>query len=81
MGTIFFIGNLFDTKIPFELVASFWPVILILLGAEVLTSYCINRDENLKYDFPAVLMIGIMSVFSFVMAFAQLVLQHYEKLI
>lgn len=64
---------LLRTALPFldyGMIFEFWPVVLILLGLEILIGCTGKRSEkrNFKYDFSSVLIILIMMGFSMIMA-------------
>ncbi len=54
--------------ISFEEFFHLWPVILILLGIEVILAYIFNKTEKLRYDGWAVVFMVCMLIFAGVMA-------------
>lgn len=48
-GTSFFIGSMFSYVVLFNIL-KYWPLILVMLGVEVLVAYYSKRDD-IKYDF------------------------------
>ena len=69
-------GALFMARLVFpvitcRLLLSLWPLILILMGIEVLISYFINRPEIMRYDAGAVFLLVMLSFFAVGMAGAE----------
>lgn len=80
LGGVFLVANITNIKINIELLVSLWPVILLLLGGEVLYSYFFQKGQKLVYDFPASILIVIMGLFSITMAFIQILIENYPSL-
>ena len=74
-GIVFFIRTLMP-KVNFSWIISMWPLILIMLGAEVLTAYMKNRNEELQYDFAAILLVIMLSFFAMGMGGVELLISH-----
>ena len=74
-GIVFFIRTLMP-KVNFSWIISMWPLILIMLGAEVLTAYVKNRNEELQYDFAAILLVIMLSFFAMGMGGVELLISH-----
>lgn len=53
-GITFFIAKIFSYQILFEVV-KYWPIILFILGAEVMVNYYSSK-ENIRYDFASFFM-------------------------
>ena len=51
-----------------------WPVVLVLLGAEVLAAYFINKEERLRYDGWAVFLTFCLIGFAWCLAVVELAL-------
>lgn len=67
---ILFLVHIFIPTLKYQYIFKCWPVVFILLGCEILIE---NRrsgvqDRKIVYDFPAVIMLGIMLFFAMVMA-------------
>jgi len=88
-GVMFFMHS-FIPILTYQLIFSFWPLILIILGAELLitnTIFCVKdgRDSSqksyveFKYDVAAIALIFIMAVFSMCMGFAELCFSAFYK--
>lgn len=74
---VLFLLHIVIPALHYELIFQFWPVVFVLLGIEILVE---NRRSNEKqyrfiYDFPAILMLIVMLLFSMVMAAADLCLR------
>lgn len=54
----------------------FWPVILILLGCEILVSWSLNKEDKLRYDGGAIFLTICLIGFAWCMAAAQMFLDH-----
>ena len=48
---VMFLLRLITDNINISLIASLWPIILVLLGIEIIIAYIINKEEKMKYDF------------------------------
>lgn len=75
-----FLLKLIYPSINYLKIASLWPVILVLLGVEIIVAYLINKDEIMKYDFGAIILILILSVFSMGMGCMEYVITHIDLL-
>lgn len=78
------LGLLFILRIIFPLlhystILSLWPLVLVLLGTEVIVSYVINKEEIMKYDGSAIALVIILSIFSMGMAAAEFIVNHLEE--
>lgn len=67
---ILFLLRMVVPGLRFLMIANLWPVILISLGVEILAGCIPKNQENQKivYDFPAVLLVMLMSFFVMFMA-------------
>lgn len=67
---IFFLAHIFVPVVRYSFIFRCWPVIFILLGGEILVENykCRTKEWKMVYDFPAVIMLGIMLLFAMVMA-------------
>ena len=73
---ILFILRMFVESISYSFIFSLWPLILILLGAEVILSFIFNNENSIRYDgWGVFLMISIL-FFACGMAVAQLIIDH-----
>lgn len=67
---IMFLLHMVRPEIDYRVIFELWPVILILLGVEILAS-CTKKNQEMQkyiYDFPAVGLIMAMTFFAAVMA-------------
>lgn len=80
-GVMLFLHS-FIPALTYQLIFSFWPVILIILGGELLianiVSCCKGGEEcqqknhvEFKYDMAAIALIFVVAVFSMGMGFAE----------
>lgn len=76
-GILFLIHTVIP-RLDYYRIFSLWPVILIVLGGEILASCIPEKKEKQKfvYDFPAVLLIIIMMIFAFIMAAIEFGMRH-----
>ncbi|MDE6847045.1 MAG: hypothetical protein K2J99_14960 [Lachnospiraceae bacterium] len=67
---ILFMVHIFVPMVRYSFIFRCWPAIFILLGGEILVEShkCRTKEWKMVYDFPAVLMLGIMLLFAMVMA-------------
>ncbi|MCM1121874.1 MAG: hypothetical protein NC416_04765 [Eubacterium sp.] len=67
---ILFLVHIILPALRYSFIFRCWPVIFILLGCEILVENhkCRTKEWKMVYDFPAVLMLGIMLLFAMVMA-------------
>ena len=78
-GALFIARNLFPS-LNYNFILSLWPVILIILGIEIIISYMVKKEETMKYDGWAIFLIIILAFFSMAMAGAEFVLNHFSEL-
>ncbi len=67
---ILFLTHIFVPMVRYSFIFRCWPVVFILLGLEILVEShkCKSGEWKMIYDFPAVIMLGIMLLFAMVMA-------------
>lgn len=73
---ILFLLRLVLPAINFSIIASLWPIILILLGAEILIAYMVNKEEKMRYDTGAIFLVVVLSFFSMGMAVVELAIKY-----
>lgn len=71
---LLFLARLYFPIISYRLILSLWPLVLIFLGIEILISCLINREEVMRYDGGAIVLIFLLSFFSICMATAEFIL-------
>lgn len=74
-GTLFLIRLAVPT-VTLRMIASLWPVVLILLGAEILIAYAVNREDQMRYDAGSVALIIVLSLFTVCMAGTQMAMEY-----
>lgn len=77
-GTMFLL-RLVNPSINYVLIASMWPLILVLLGIEIIIAYLINKEEIMKYDFSAIILIILLSFFAMGMGCMEYVITHMPQ--
>lgn len=80
MFGIMFLLRLIYPGIDYLKIASLWPLILIILGIEIIAYYLINKEEIIKYDFGAIILIIVISFFAMGMGCMQYVITHIEQI-
>ncbi|MCB2291124.1 hypothetical protein LGK97_15440 [Clostridium sp. CS001] len=79
MFGILFLLRLTPLNINYLMIASFWPIVLIFLGIEIIVSYLKNKEDTMKYDFPAILLIVMLSLFAMGMGCMEYVITHVSQ--
>ena len=74
-GTLFLLHT-FIPSISFQFIFTFWPVILIILGLEILSSLFWKGEEKPKYDGAAIFLVLVMACFAMGMALIQFVMEN-----
>jgi uncharacterized membrane protein HdeD (DUF308 family) len=77
---LLFIGRMIFPVLDFTLIMSLWPLVLILIGIEVIVSYAVNRDEKMRYDGGAIALVFIMAIFAMVMGCMEFIIEHINEL-
>lgn len=67
---ILFLVHIFVPMVRYSFIFRCWPIVFILLGGEILVEShkCKTGEWKMIYDFPAVIMLGIMLLFAMIMA-------------
>lgn len=76
---VLFLLHLFLKTIDYLFIFHLWPVILILLGAEILIYSIKAPEKHYRYDFAAVLIILLLVCFAMGMAGMDWMLEHVPK--
>lgn len=66
-------------SISYLAIVSMWPVVLILLGIEIIVAYVINKEEIMKYDFAAIFLVIALSFFAMCMGGMEYLLTHITE--
>lgn len=77
---IAFAAGMLLPEFNFWNIISFWPVVFILLGAEILFNYFTAGNDKMGYDFLSVFIIFMMLFFALCMAGAR-VLGYYCNIV
>lgn len=75
---VIFLLRLFINNLNILFIASLWPLILILLGIEVIAAYIINKEEKIQYDFAAVTLVIILAFFAMGMGSAEFIINNIQ---
>ena len=73
---ILFLLRIFNIAVDYMLIAKLWPVIFIFLGIEIIVSYFMKKEEHFSYDFAAIVIIIVLSLFAMCMGAAELWAEH-----
>ncbi|KOR54508.1 LiaF transmembrane domain-containing protein [Clostridium botulinum] len=76
---VMFLLRLVTANINISLIASFWPIILVILGVEIILAYIINKEEKMKYDFGAIVLVIILVFFATGMGVAEFVITYWAQ--
>lgn len=76
---IMFLLRLINPNINYSLIASMWPLVLIILGIEIIVAYIINKEEIMRYDFGAIILIIMVSFFAMGMGCMEYVITHMSQ--
>jgi uncharacterized membrane protein HdeD (DUF308 family) len=77
---LLFIGRLVFPEVDLKFIMSLWPLILIFIGIEIIISYAVNKDEKMRYDGGAIVLVFIMAIFAMVMGCMEFVMEHINEL-
>lgn len=70
--------HIFYPALRYEYILRGWPLILILIGAEILAANVICPEQvKLKYDIPAVVLVFILVIFAIMMGGMEFVMEYY----
>ncbi len=76
---IMFLLRLINPRINYLLIASMWPLVLIIMGIEIIIAYLIDKEEIMRYDFGAILLIITVSFFAMGMGCMEYVITHMSQ--
>ena len=76
---ILFLLRLIYPSINYLLIASMWPLVLIILGIEIIVAYTINKEDIIKYDFGSIILIIIVSIFAMGMGCMEYIITHMSE--
>jgi len=80
MFGIIFLLRLIYPSINYEIIASMWPIVLVILGIEIILSCFVNKEETIKYDFGGIFILVTLSVFAMTMGCREFIITHIEQL-
>jgi len=75
---VLFLVHMAAPFLNYDMIFQCWPVIFILLGVEILVENHRSNGTGYKfvYDFPAILMLGLMLFFAMMMAVVESAMQY-----
>lgn len=74
-----FLLRIIYPDINYSVVLSFWPVVLIFIGLEMLYAYIFGKTDTVKYDGGAIAVIILLCIFAMCMAGGELVLDYATR--
>lgn len=75
---VLFLLRTFWQIISYGYILKLWPMVLIVLGIEVIFSYMTAKDREIRYDVWAILMIVVVTVFAMGMGGMEFLLEHAD---
>ena len=79
MFGIMFLVRLVYPGFNYSMIASLWPLVLVLLGIEIIAACLINKEEIMRYDFGAIILIVLLSIFAMGMGSMEYVIIHMDE--
>lgn len=76
---VLFLLRIFFSSLQYYFIFTLWPLIFILLGAEVLYYALHQKQLQYKYDFAAIIIIMMLVMFALCMAGFDWMYQHYPE--
>ncbi len=77
-GVLFVVRTL-NVEIDYKIIFSLWPVILVLIGIELLLAGLLPKDDRkIKYDGGAIAIFIVLTIFAMVMAVAEFAITHSQ---
>lgn len=76
---LLFISRLFFPSVDYNFIQMLWPLVLISLGVEVIVAYIINKQDKLKYDTAAIVLVFCITFFTVIMAGAEIAITHFHN--
>jgi hypothetical protein len=80
MFGVLFLLRLIYPSFNYLRIASMWPLVLIILGIEIIVAYLVSKQEAMKYDFGAIILIILLSFFAMGMGCMEYVITHMDEL-
>lgn len=76
---IIFLLRLMYPSIKYAIIASMWPLVLVILGIEIIISCFRNKEGIIKYDFGGVFILIALSMFAMGMGCMEYIIAHIEQ--
>lgn len=76
---VLFLARLVFPGMSYSFISSLWPLILVFLGGEVIVAYIINKEEILRYDFWAIMLVITITFFAMCMGGAEFIINHMAQ--
>lgn len=78
---VMFLLRPFVQTLNYQVIFSCWPLILILLGLELLFCHFTNGEEKLRYDGAAVFLVLVMAGFALAMGTIEFVMEYFPEFV
>ena len=75
---ILFVVNIFTDKLSYGMIFRFWPILLIMLGIEILVGLYSKEKAKFIYDKGAIVLLILVAFFAMGMAGADLCFSYIE---
>lgn len=76
---LLFLGRFIFPILEYSFILSLWPLVLLFLGIEVIVSYFVNKEEKVRYDGGALVLIILLAVFAMIMGGIELLLDYIKS--
>lgn len=76
---LLFIGRLILPALDYTFIMSLWPLVLIFIGIEVIISYVVNKEEKMRYDVGAIVLVFFLAIFAMIMGWLEFAIEHSNE--
>lgn len=76
---VLFLLHTVNAQLDYQFIFKLWPIILILLGIEIIIAYIVNREDKIRYDSGAIAIIIILAFFVMGMGTAQFIIENFPN--
>ena len=73
---LLFMVRTFNNMVTYQFIFNLWPILLIILGCEILWYHFHDKDKTLIYDKGSIFLMIVLSFFAMGMAFCQFVFEN-----
>ena len=79
MFGIMFLLRLMYPSINYSIIASMWPLVLVILGVEIILACFMKKEEIMKYDFAGIFILITLSIFAMGMGCMEYIITHMPQ--